>query len=321
MPPVIRYIHRYSLLATLLIAALPRPAAAVRWQALAETSRYQVALDEDSVRFTALGRLAVWMRFVPRGEAQRKAAAAEYGEKNYRSHLEYYELDCSEKSAVLVLIDIFGTSKARLKRMKGSIQPDYIIPGSALDKAAERICPSMDEEIHEDDPEAPDPDVEQSDNDPEDRQLSPEIQQNIQELTKRAQTEPNSLDAWRSLGNACFDADLHDQAIDAYNRALALSPNDTDILNDQGAMYRQKGEFRKALSNFEKAFKIDPGNLESLYNGGYVLAFDLNDIPGALRVWRRYLELDKNSETARQVMSFVERYQKNKKQPFDNDNR
>ncbi len=321
MPPVIHYIHRYSLLAALLITVLPRPVAAVHWQALAETSRYQVALDEDSVRLTALGRLAVWMRFFPRGEAQRRAAAAEYGEKNYRSHLEYYELDCSEKSAVLVLIDIFGTSKARLKRMKGSSQPDSIIPGSALDKAAERICPIMDEEIQEDEPEAPDHEVDKSDEDPADGQLSFEIQQNIQELKKRAQTEPNSLDAWRSLGNACFDADLHDQAIEAYNRALALSPNDTDILNDQGAMYRQKGEFRKALSNFERAFMIDPGNLESLYNSGYVLAFDLNDIPRALTVWRRYLELDKSSESARQVMSFVERYQKNQKQPFNDDNR
>lgn len=315
MPTYIRYISRYSLLLAFLIVTIPCPAAAVQWIALAETSRHQVALDEDSVRLTTMGRLTVWLRFIPRGEAQRKAAAADYGERGYRSHLEYYELDCSEKSAVLVLIDIFGTTKARLKRLKGGVQPDSIIPGSALDKVAERICPSMDEEVLEDEPEAPDPEQDQTDGDMPDKQLSAEIQQNIHELTKRTQAEPGSLEAWRSLGNAYFDADLLDPAIQAYNRALALNPNDTDILNDQGAMYRQKGEFQKALSNFEKAFKIDPNNLESLYNSGYVQAFDLNDIPRALKLWRRYLDLDKNSETARQVQSFVERYQKDQNKP------
>lgn len=315
MPHVIRYIPKCSLLLALLIATIPHPAAAVHWLALTETSRHHVALDQDSVRLTTLGRLAVWLRFTPRGESQRKAAAVDYGEKSYRSHLEYYELDCSEKNAVLVLIDIFGTAKTRLKRLKGAVQPDPIIPGSALDKAAGRICQTMDEEASEEEPEAPDPEPDQAGGDIPDKQLSAEIQQNIDELTKRTLAAPSSLEAWRSLGNAYYDADLPDQAIEAYNRALALNPNDTDILNDQGAMYRQKGEFQKALSNFEKAFKIDPNNLESLYNSGYVQAFDLNDIPQALKLWRQYLDLDKKSEAARQVQSFVERYQKGQNLP------
>jgi tetratricopeptide (TPR) repeat protein len=77
-------------------------------------------------------------------------------------------------------------------------------------------------------------------------------------------------------------------------------------------MYRQKGDFASALANFEKAVKIDPYNLESLYNSGYVYAFDLNNIAKALKIWKQYLELDKNSETARQIQSFVDRYQKEK---------
>ena len=100
------------------------------------------------------------------------------------------------------------------------------------------------------------------------------------------------------------------QAIDAYDRALALSPDDADVLNDQGAMYRQSGDFTRALANFEKALKITPYNLESLYNIGYVNAFDLNRMDKAREAWRRYLELDRTSETARQVQGFIERYEK-----------
>ena len=41
-----------------------------------------------------------------------------------------------------------------------------------------------------------------------------------------------------------------------------------------------------------------------------MLAFDLNNIPRALQIWKRYPELDKSSETARQVQSIMDRYQK-----------
>ena len=105
-----------------------------------------------------------------------------------------------------------------------------------------------------------------------------------------------------------FRHDMPEQAIAAYNRALAIKPDDTNILNDQGAMYRQTGDFSRALANFEKARQVDPLNLESIYNSGYVLAFDLNQIDRAIVMWRSYLALDKTSETSRQVQSFIERY-------------
>lgn len=290
--------------------ALSRSVEAVQWQVFTSTSRHQVALDKESVRLTPLGRLAVWLRFTPLGDAQRKAAAIEYGEKGYRSHLEYYEVDCSEQSAVLGLIDIFGSARARLKRLKGDPQPDAIIPGSVLDRAAQQVCPVLEEETADEEQETP---TSESDggNDPvSNKQPSPEMLQKIQDLTKKTAEDPSSPEAWSLLGNAYFDADLTEEAIGAYNRSLALKPDDTDVLNDQGAMYRQKGNYESALSNFEKAVKIDPYNLESLYNIGYVHAFDLNNIPKALATWKRYLELDKNSETARQVQSFIDRYQK-----------
>lgn len=308
MPSFNRYKLIYPIMLALLAGTLPRPAAAVQWKPLTGTSRYNVAFDEESIRLTPLGRLTIWLRFVPKGETQRKAAAAVYGEKNYRSHLEYYEIDCNEQGAVLSLVNIFGPSRSRLKSLKGGTQPEAIIPGSVLDMAAKRVCPELDEVALEDEQEAPDPEADQAAVETSDKQPAAEALQKINELRNKAAEEPNDLEAWRSLGNAYFDADLPEPAIEAYNHALTLKPNDTDILNDQGAMYRQKGEFRKALSNFEKAFKIDPNNLESLYNSGYVNAFDLNDIPRALVLWRQYLTLDNNSDTARQVQSFIERY-------------
>jgi len=314
MLPPTRYISIFLPITMLLICILPCSASAVHWQALTSSSRYKVAIDDESVRLTPLGRLAVWLRFTPLGDSQRKAAAIEYEEKGYRSHLEFYEIDCSEQSAILGLIDIFGNARNRLKRLKGGGQPDAIIPGSVLDRVSERICPILDDEAGEEEPDAPDPGESREGELPLHKTPSPETIRAIQNLIKITVTNPTSHEAWTILGNAYFDADLPDEAIAAYSKALAIRPDDTNILNDQGAMYRQKGDFPNAIANFEKAFMIDPDNLESLYNCGYVYAFDLNNISRALQIWERYLEIDRESETARQIYCFLDRYKKEKKE-------
>lgn len=298
------------LLVTALYCAIPGSALAVQWQALARTGRHDVAIDSGSVRLTNMSRLAVWLRFTPLDELQRKQAAAEYGQKAYRLHLEYYELDCSEQSAVAGIVEILGPSGKRLARVKSSGPPEAIIPGSVLDLAARQVCPALEENTVSEIDETEAPDSGTAPEETQEKQIPEEARRVIEEALQKTEQQPNDLDAWRKLGNAYFDAEMSAQAIAAYDRALAIKPDDTNILNDQGAMYRQTGSFTRALANFEKARSVDPNNLESLYNIGYVLAFDLNQIDRAIVVWRSYLTLDQTSETSRQVQSFIERYGK-----------
>lgn len=304
-------VHRFLCLMVLTAsvnAVLAGSALAVQWRPLARTARHDVALDMDSLKLTPLGRVSVWLRFTPLGEQQRKLAAAEYGEKRYRLHLEYYEIDCSEQTNVLELIDIIGADGKRLARMKGGGPLAAIFPGSSLDLAAKRVCPSFeDEAVPEGEVEAPDSGDATKEAALQDAEAA---RIRIAEALEKTQKEPASQAAWRDLGNAYYDGDMPKQAIEAYDRALALVPGDADVLNDQGAMYRQQGDFKRALANFEKALGIAPNNLESLYNVGYVNAFDLNRMDKALKAWHRYLELDQTSETAQQVQGFVERYGK-----------
>jgi tetratricopeptide (TPR) repeat protein len=305
---MLRYFLQFCVLVAFLFG-VRHNAQAVQWQALNGTSHFKVAYDKQSIRLTPLGRLEIWLRFIPRGELERKSAATEYKEKRYRSHLEYYEIDCSEQTALLGLIDILGTSRERLKRLQGGTQLDPILPGSVLDNAARRICPILDEDTEEESETAESGQIEEQDA-TDGRGLSSDKLKQIENLRKKATSKEATAETWKELGNIYFDTDQPEQAIEAYQQALALRPDDTDALNDQGAMYRQTGDFQRALTNFEKAFSIDPHNLESLYNSGYVYAFDLNSIPKALVMWRRYLELESKSETARQVQSFVEQYGK-----------
>lgn len=297
-----------ALALSVVLFIMPMSAGAVKWEPLARTALQDVAIDTDSVRLTNLSRLAVWLRFTPFGEQQRKLAGAENNQKFYRLHLEYYEIDCSEQSAVLGMVDILGPAGKRLERKKGGGPPEPIIPGSVLDLAARKVCPDLEENKVSPDDEIESPDSEPAAEVPKETQPSDEARKMIAEAIQKTERNPKDLDAWRELGNAYYDADMPSQSIAAYNRALAIKPDDTDILNDQGSMYRQAGEIAHALANFEKARKADPRNLESLYNSAYVLAFDLNRMDKALVLWRTYLTLDQTSETSRQVQSFIERY-------------
>ena len=312
MAGVIKPTSRFSplrgsiLLWLLLPAAYPVTASAVQWETIARTGRQVVSIDSSSVRLTPLSRLSAWLRFAPVSEAQRKLLAAEYGQKSYRLHLEYYEIDCSEQNAVLGMVYVLGPENKRLSRTKGGTAPDPIIPGSVLDMVARKICPVLeDETVGDDEPHDSDDAVagEESAQTPD----PGESRQIIDTALQKTIDTPRDPEAWRELGNAYFDADMADQSIAAYDRALALKPGDPDILNDQGAMYRQKGDFSRALANFEKVRQKDPLNLESLYNSGFVLAFDLRQPEKAAAVWRRYLALDAASETARQIRGFMER--------------
>ena len=127
-----------------------------------------------------------------------------------------------------------------------------------------------------------------------------DYQQRIAELEKVA-NDPKNLQAWTMLANEYYDTDQAQKAINAYNKALEITPGNPNLLTDQGVMFKRTGQFDKALANFEKAQKIDPKHLQSLYNMGIVYSEDLKQPDKALKVWNHYLELDSTSPAAQQV--------------------
>lgn len=289
---------------------------AAEWQKLTQTTHHKVSIEMDAMRQNTAGPLKVLLQFTPRGELQRRLAASKYGYKEYLNHQEQYEINCTEKSFRLDFLDILGWGGKRLVRMPGSTTKNGIPPDSVLDRVAALVCPEEDKNGDED--EAIDSSVvdeaSQEESAP-DSLLSPELRQRIDDAQAQAAATPDSFNAWVELGNAWYDADMPKQSIEAYNRALEFKPNDSNVLNDQGAMYRQTGDTQRALANFEKALAVDPGNLESLYNMGYIYAFDLKQTDRALEIWKRYLTLDKNSETAEQVRTFIKQQGKNTAPP------
>ncbi len=53
---------------------------------------------------------------------------------------------------------------------------------------------------------------------------------------------------------------LYDQALDEYNLALQLDPNNASILVNLGTAYQAKGDFANAISKYQQALQLDPNN-------------------------------------------------------------
>lgn len=132
----------------------------------------------------------------------------------------------------------------------------------------------------------------------------------IAELEKVVAKDPKNVQAWVTLGNDYFDSNNPQKAVQAYAKALELNPNDPNVLTDQGVMFRALGFFDKALANFEKANKISPQHLQSLYNAGIVYAVDMKQPAKARPIFEKVAQQGASSELGNQAREMLKQLPK-----------
>ena len=127
------------------------------------------------------------------------------------------------------------------------------------------------------------------------------VEQRIAIAKQLVAQNPKDVQAWISLGNDYFDSRQLQLAVDAYAKALELDPKNPDVLTDQGVMYRDLGQYDKALANFLKANQTAPAHMQSLMNAGIVYAYDLKDPKRAEETWLKVIANDKSGRFAGQA--------------------
>jgi cytochrome c-type biogenesis protein CcmH/NrfG len=124
------------------------------------------------------------------------------------------------------------------------------------------------------------------------REASVEREEEIKLLKAALEKDPNNLQTLVGLGNAYFDTDRYQEAIDVYSKALAIDPKNPDVRTDMGIMYRKLGQFDKAIQAFRQAAQDQPMHVNSRFNLGIVLKYDKNDFKGAIQAWEEFLKLE-----------------------------
>lgn len=124
------------------------------------------------------------------------------------------------------------------------------------------------------------------------QQIDPGLASQILKFEKITKDDPSNVAAWISLGHAYFDSDKPKPAIAAYSAALAIAPDNADVLTDLGVMYRRDGQFEKALEQFNKAMQLNPKHEQSRFNKGVVLVHDLNREAEGIAAWKDLISIN-----------------------------
>jgi cytochrome c-type biogenesis protein CcmH/NrfG len=127
------------------------------------------------------------------------------------------------------------------------------------------------------------------------------------QLRKELERDRENPKLWTALGNAYYDREDWDHAIEAYEKARRKAGSDPNLLSDLGAAYRNRGEFHRAIALFEKARAADPDHWQSLLNLLVVTAFDTRDAAAAQRHFqelkRRYPDMPNLDRIEQQISS------------------
>jgi tetratricopeptide (TPR) repeat protein len=80
--------------------------------------------------------------------------------------------------------------------------------------------------------------------------------------------EPNIAEAYNNRGNAYNGLSEHEQAIEDYNKAIALSPNFAGAYNNRGVAYVRLKQHDRAIEDYNKAIALNPNYAEAYSNRG-----------------------------------------------------
>jgi len=96
------------------------------------------------------------------------------------------------------------------------------------------------------------------------------VRQQLNALKQRIEKDPRDTAALTQLGTMYMDVGKFPQAIDYFERALAVR-EDPITRTDLGICYKQSGQAEKALAAFRRAASEAPDQWQAMYNEALVL--------------------------------------------------
>jgi tetratricopeptide (TPR) repeat protein/tRNA A-37 threonylcarbamoyl transferase component Bud32 len=119
----------------------------------------------------------------------------------------------------------------------------------------------------------------------------------IENFNKAITLDPNNAINYNDRGSIYYDQGNQDKALDDFNLAIKLDQNLAVAYNNRAYIYYNKGNKKEALDDFNKAIKLEP-ELAVSYNGRGVIYHEQNEDRKALDDYNKAIEIDKNYAVA-----------------------
>ena len=100
----------------------------------------------------------------------------------------------------------------------------------------------------------------------------PEYYQNLAATYENMKDKPAAAEAYNSLGNILQGHNQFEPAITAYDKVLAIQPDNAKVMSNRGAALNSLGKYEEALEWFAKALAAEPELATALTNRGNALA-------------------------------------------------
>jgi len=80
-----------------------------------------------------------------------------------------------------------------------------------------------------------------------------------------------SAESYKALGTAYYVSGWLSKSVDAYIKALSISPNNIDTVSNLGFIYSEQAKLERALKQIEKALTLSPDHVVSMVHAGQTL--------------------------------------------------
>ena len=124
-------------------------------------------------------------------------------------------------------------------------------------------------------------------------------------LLEAVNKNPNDYDSLVKLGNLYYDGQQFPNAIQYYERALVIHPDNPDVRTDMGTAYWYMGNADKAVAAMETSLKYRPGHPQTLFNLGWVRWQGKADAKGAVEAWQQLLKANPDYPQKEQVEQYI----------------
>jgi len=131
------------------------------------------------------------------------------------------------------------------------------------------------------------------------------LEQMAAPLLDAVNKDPKDYDSLVKLGNLFYDGQQFQSAIQYYERALALHPENADVRTDMGTAYWYAGNADKALAEMQTSLKYRPGHPQTLFNLGWVRWQGKSDPKGAVEAWQQLLKANPDYPQKDQVEKYI----------------
>ena len=133
------------------------------------------------------------------------------------------------------------------------------------------------------------------------------------------QDKDDDYNAWVTKGNSLSQLERHEEAIECYDKAIRINPENYDAWFNKGNSLVKLERHKEAIGCYDKAIRIDPEDYDTWLNKGNSLA-ELERHKEAIECYDEAIRLDSENYYAWRYKGYslakLERHEESKKSKF-----